>query len=542
MRDSNAAGDTSLWRRRFFKSNPVVRFAIQAAVALSALVAAPALITRQWADERFMMYLPEHLVGSRPWELFRIVVDEIPGYLDTGVFRPFSRLVFYLEHWVVLRFSTATGIHPNVTMAAVKITMVFLLVTMAMLTIDQYRQATGGKPGAVHWRRLYGLSAVLIAVSLVLFNPATHPLTLFPTLYLGTAAVTLAIPLWFGRSWLRYRAGEPLRRMWIRVGSAVIIGALIASSIETAALALPLGFIHLLLLSFAAGDSWVTTWKDMFHSEAFLLWALVVTGFLVVFIPTRVAIADYCSQLTCYRAAEVSLGADAITTFPYRFGAAFFPLTQLSQLNLLEFVGDFPIFLALAFAAAGLGYVVLGRTAIEYEGDERGRRPRLPMALIATYFGATLVLASALASVSGGVQDKGADFSPWRETGFTWIAWAVILAVVLTAVYDLLSARWALVVSGALAVLLAVTALVNQGDMARINAMQDTRLYNEAGLMLVNFDDTPEGNRSRCAVLDDLRDFAPSESEVRKMDLIETYLNSAASNIYGSTFCDSGSG
>jgi hypothetical protein len=72
--------------------------------------------------------------------------------------------------------------------------------------------------------------------------------------------------------------------------------------------------------------------------------------------------------------------------------------------------------------------------------------------------------------------------------------------------------------------------------------MQDTRLYNEAGLMLVNFDDTPEGNRSRCAVLDDLRDFAPSESEVRKMDLIETYLNSAASNIYGSTFCDSGSG
>jgi len=540
MRDSNAAGDMSLWRRRFFSSNPVVRFAIQAAVALSALVAAPALVARQWADERFMMYLPEHLVGSRPWELFKLVVDEIPGYLDTGVFRPLSRLVFYLEHWVVLRFSTATGIHPNVTMAAVKIAMVFLLVTMAMLTIDQYRQATGGKSAAVHWRRLYGLTAVLIAVSLVLFNPATHPLTLFPTLYLGTAAVALAIPLWFGWSWLRYRAGEPMGRMWMRVGSAVIIGALVASSIETAALALPLGFIHLLLLSFAAGDSFVTTWKDMFHSEAFLLWALVVTGFLVVFIPTRVAIADYCSQLPCYRGAELSLGADAISAFPYRVGASFFPLTLISQLGLLELLGDFVLFLLPAVAAGGLGYLVLGRTAIEYEDDERGRRPRLPMALIATYFGAVLLLASGLASVSGGVQDKGADFSPWRETGFTWIAWAVILAVVLTAVYDLLSDRWALMVSGALAVLLALTALVNQGDMAEVNAVQDARLYNQAGLMMVNFDDTPAGNLSRCAVLDDLRDFAPRESEVRKMDLIETYLNSAATNIYGSAFCESG--
>ncbi|MDJ0663230.1 MAG: hypothetical protein QNJ75_01640 [Acidimicrobiia bacterium] len=538
MRDSNAAGDVSLWRRRFFRSNPVVRFTIQASVALSVIVAAPALVARQWADERFVMYMPEHLVGSRPWELFKIVVDEIPGYLDTGVFRPFSRLVFYLEHWAVLRFSTTTGIHPNVTMAAVKILMVFLLVTMAMLTIDQYRQATGGKPGAVHWRRLYGLTAVLIAISLVLFNPATHPLTLFPTLYLGTAAVALAIPLWFGRTWLRYRAGEPLPRMWMRVGSAVIIGALVASSIEIAALALPLGFIHLLLLSFAAGDSWVTTWKDMFHSEAFLLWALVVTGYLVVFIPTRVAIADYCAQLSCYRAAEVSIGADAVAAFPYRVGSSFFPLTQLSQIHLLSRLRGIPELVLLAAAAAGLGYVVLGRTAIEYEDDERGRRPRLPMALIATYFGAVLLLASALASVSAGVQDKGADFSPWRETGFTWIAWAVIIAVLLTAAYDLLTDRWAIVVSVGLAALLALSSIVNQVDMTNINAREDTRLYNQAGLMLVNFDRTESGNTTRCAVMDDLRAFAPRESEVRKMDLIETYLNSAASNIYGDVFCD----
>ena len=540
MVEANAAEGMSLWRRRFFGSNPVVRFAVQAAVALSAIVAAPALVARQWADERFMMYMPEHLVGSRPWELFKLVVDEIPGYLDTGVFRPLSRLVFYLEHWVVLRFSTATGIHPNVTMAVVKLVMVFLLVTMAMLTIDQYRQATGGKPGAVHWRRLYGLTAVLIAVSLVLFNPATHPLTLFPTLYLGTAAVTLAIPLWFGRTWLRYRAGEPSGRMWVRVGSAVIVGALVASSIETAALALPLGFIHLLLLSFAAGDSWVTTWKDMFHSEAFLLWALVVTGFLVVFIPTRVAIADYCAQLSCYRAAEVSLGADAASAFPYRVGAAFFPLAQLSQVDLLSRLRGIPELLLLAVAAGGLGYLVLGRTAIEYEDDERGRRPRLPMALIATYFGAVLLLASALASVSLAVQDLGPSISPHRDTPFTWIAWAVILAVLLTALLDMLSDRWSVVVVAILAASLAFTSVLNQGDLALANESRDTSLHNELGLLMVNFDRTDGGNARRCEVITAIRDLAPDgTTEPEAMRLLAGYLNGAAESIHGTVFCDS---
>ncbi len=541
MAETSTTTDPSLWQRRFFKHNPVARFSIQVSVALSVLVSLPALVARQWADERFVMYMPEHLAGSRPWKLVGQVIDEIPAYLDTGVFRPFSRLLFYLEHWAVVRFGAATGIPPNVVAAGVKIVMIFLLVTMAMLTIDQYRQAAGGIATAVHWRRLYGLTAVLIALSLVLFNPATHPLTLFPGLYLGTAAMTLAIPLWFGRSWLRYRSGAPLRRMWTRVGSAVIIGALLASMIELAYLAIPLGFAHLLLLSFAAGDSWVATWKDLFHSEAFLLWALVVTGFLVVFIPARAAIVQYCQELSCYRGAELSLGGDAASTWPYRVGASFFPIPQWTQIHLIKRLRAAPEFLLLAATAGGLAYAVLQRTVIERDDDQRGRRPRLPMALIGIYFATVLFFASILSAVSGAVQDKGADISPWRETGFSWIAWAVIIAVVLTALYDWLYDRSALVMSVCLALLMAMTAVVNQADMASVNSRLDTRAYNEVGLLLVNFDDTAEGNEQRCAVVDELRDFSPRESELRKMNLIGTYLDSAAENLYGTVFCDSGS-
>lgn len=520
-----------------------MRWSIQVSVLLSALVTLPALVARPWADERFVLYMPESLVGSRPWQFVGQVVDEIPAYLDSGVFRPVSRFFMYLEHWAVVRFGAATGIPPNVVMVLVKLVMIFLLVTMAMLTVDQYRRAAGGKPTEVHWRRLYGLVAVVVGISLVLYNPATHPLTLFPGLYLGTTAFTLAVPLWLGRSWLRYRSGRPLRHMWVRVGAAVIGGALIASMIELTYLAIPLGVIHLLLLSFASGDSWRAVWLDLFHSEAFLLWALVVTGFLVVFIPTRTAINQYCAELSCYRGAEVSVGADAASTLPLRIGASFFPLPQWSQVHLLKRIRGAPEFLLPAVAGAAVVFYTIRRTAIEREEDERGRRPVVPMLLIGIYFATVIFFASALAAISGGVQDKGWEISPWRETGFTWIGWAVVIAVALTALFDYL--RDYAVLVAALSLLLAglgfMTSIVNQADMASVNRRTDTRLYNQAGLFLVSFDDTPEGNEARCGVIDDLRDFAPNESELRKMNLIGEYLDDAAENIYGVVFCDSDS-
>lgn len=543
MTDTEISAAPSLWRRRLFLKNHVMRFSVQVSVILSIIVSLPALVARPWADERFVMYMPESLAGSRPWTLVGQVIDEIPAYLDTGVFRPVSRLLFYLEHWAVVRFGTATGIPPNVVMAVVKIAMIFALVSMAMLTVDQYRRASGGKPTEVHWRRLFGLTAVVIGVSLVLYNPAMHPLTLFPGLYLGTAALTLAIPLWLGRSWLRYRAGRPLRRMWVRVGSAVIIGALLASMIELAYLALPLGVIHLLLLSFASGDSWKATWMDLFHSEAFLLWALVVTGFLVVFIPTRTAINNYCAELSCYRAAELSVGADALSTWPLRVGSSFFPIPQWTQVHLLKRIRSAPEFLLLAVSGAGFAFYVIRKLAIEREGDVRGRRPRLPMLLVGMYFASVLFLATVLSAVSGGVQDRGWDISPWRETGFNWIAWAVVIAVALTALFDWLKEYpvASMSVSVLLAGLVFMTSIVNQADMASVNSRLDTRLYNEAGLLLVSFDNTPEGNTQRCDVIDDLRDFAANASELRKMNILGGFLDDTAENIYGTIYCETDS-
>jgi hypothetical protein len=218
-------------------------------------------------------------------------------------------------------------------------------------------------------------------------------------------------------------------------------------------------------------------------------------------------------------------------------------LPQWSQIHLLKRIRNAPEFLLLGLAAAGLVFYVIRGLVVERADDERGRTPRLPMLFIGIYFGAVVFFASALSAISAGVQDRGWEISPWRETGFSWIGWAVVIAVALTALYDFLRDYPVAVLS--VSILLAVfgfmTSIVNQADMSGVNSRTDTRLYNQVGLLIVNFDDTPEGIEQRCDVLDGLRAFAPNDSELRKMNLIATYVESAANNIYGAEFCDSDS-
>ncbi len=87
MIDVATPAEQPRWNQRVFAKNPVMRWSLQASVLLVTLVTFPALFARQWADERFVMYMPESLVGARPWELVSTVYNEIPSYIEAGVFR-----------------------------------------------------------------------------------------------------------------------------------------------------------------------------------------------------------------------------------------------------------------------------------------------------------------------------------------------------------------------------------------------------------------------------------------------------------------------
>lgn len=58
----------------------------------------------------------------------------------------------------------------------------------------------------------------------------------------------------------------------------------------------------------------------------------------------------------------------------------------------------------------------------------------------------------------------------------------------------------------------------------------------QAGWRLVDFDSS--ANTERCETIDELRDLAVSDTELRKMNLVAAHLDDAAHNHYGQLFCD----
>ena len=150
------------------------------------------------------------------------------------------------------------------------------------------------------------------------------------------------------------------------------------------------------------------------------------------------------------------------------------------------------------------------------------------------------MLASFLAAISSGLQAKGFNPAPWRETGFGWIAWSVVISVGLALVLERVSARaWLAFGLAIVGVVFVAVTVVNREDMRRVGIDEEGILHITAGRQLIDF--SLEDNDLRCATMDGLRAVAVTDGEVRKMDLIEEYLDQSALNFYGVVFCDSDS-
>lgn len=514
--------------------------------ALASLVALPALSARPWADERFILYWPEKIAGARPWRLLSQAIREIPAYLDTGNFRPVSRFEFYLEHWAVVRASVASGIPPNVTMGFVKVTMLALLVMALLWTLNQYRRAASMSDYGIPWRMVVGATVVFFAVSIVLYNPSRHPLTLFPGLYLSATGFALLVPVWLGREWLRTtgpaargsRFGRP-----VVLATWFLVGAIAAASIELTYMAIPLGIAHIVLLAVAAGQRLKAAVRGVLASGVFRSWLALSVGFLAVFIPTRTAITLYCRDLPCYRATEPAVGLDFLSVLPSRALAGFFPVTVGGDHPYLTRAPHVsPEYLAIGFLVAVIAGVWLWRTIRPHGAppDERRLSSGTFAGPLGLYLGVMLVLASSLGALSSAVQDSGFVLNPWRETAFVWVAWSGLFGLGAALLLERLRGRrWAAVLAVALIAGMVVPSIVvNYRNMERVRLQTVGRLHIEAGTLLVNFDRTPEGNTNRCDVIDGLAVVGPSGSEARKAALVADFLDVAARNHWGKLYCD----
>jgi hypothetical protein len=514
-----------------------MRRSLLTGTVLASLVALPALFARPWADERFVMYMPEKLVGGNPFLLWNQVMREVTAFIDVGVFRPMSRLGFYLEHWLVVRAGIVTGIAPNVMMSVVKVAMIAFLLATGLATVDQYRRAASD-PGRL-WQRTIVLLPFLFAGSLVLINPAVHPLTLFPGLYLGTASLALAIPLWLGRALLRNTQPRGVRFLG-HLGIAALLGAVLASMIELAWIGLILGLAHLILLRVQQ-----IGWRNLasvVHLHAFRLWVAMAAGFAVVFLPARFFIARYCAAGGCYAAASPSVGVEFVALLPFRIGSAFAPVGLLAQFRSVVRMMTHPsvaLLISFGIAVVAGALLVLAWRRTDGEDGDGGTSMVAPGRVVplVAYYTIVILLAAVISAVSSGLQAKGFNPAPWRETGFGWIGWAVLASVGLALLADRLRAKpWSAVALVLIVLTFTATTVINREDMRRVSADPEGMLHITAGHQLVDFD--PAENAARCATIAGLREVAGSGSELRKANLEASYLDAAAQNNYGVLFCD----
>ncbi len=485
------------------------------------------------------MYMPEALVGGNPLALWSQVMREVTAFIDVGVFRPMSRLAFYLEHWFVVRTGILVGVAPNVVMSIVKIAMIALLLYTGLRTIDQYRSVGSG--GERIWSRVLILLPIVFAGSLVLINPAVHPLTLFPGLYLGTASIALLAPVWVGAVLLR---DEKLVGwgLWVRYAAIALYGAVLASMIELAWLGLPLALTHMILLQ-TQRRGW-SSWRSLAglrHEYAFRMWVFMTAGFGVVFLPARFFIARYCAAGGCYDAAVPSFGGGFFALLPLRIGSAFAPVGLVAQFREVLRLMTRPsgaLLISFGIAVIAVGLLVIAWRTVPGERDRSGPPASMrTVGPIAVYYSVVILLGAVLSAASTGLQEKGLNPAPWRETGFGWIAWAVLISVGLAVVTEVLRSRMWLLIGSVLFVLtITATTVINSEDMRRVGLDAEGSLHIQAGWQLVDFDSS--ANTERCATVDGLRDLAVNDNELRKMKLVAAYLDDAAQNHYGQLFCE----
>ncbi|HKX74849.1 MAG TPA: hypothetical protein VJR05_05605, partial [Acidimicrobiia bacterium] len=148
-----------------------------------------------------------------------------------------------------------------------------------------------------------------------------------------------------------------------------------------------------------------------------------------------------------------------------------------------------------------------------------------------------IILAALLSSLSLAVQQGELGLRPWRESGFGWVGWSVLLALISATLLTRPERLLRLLTGGVLIVGVFLAAVQNQTDLARERSDPEARLHNQVATLLVDFDPTESGNAQRCQVAGQL--LALPNADSNRMPFLVGLLDAVATNHYGTSFCSS---
>ena len=411
----------------------------------SALIMAPLLGLTFHSDQRIMMYWLTGAFGADPFAIVNQNLAEIDDFLRQGNFRPLGRFVIYVEQTSIFEIAAGTGVAPHVIQGVVRLVMVSALAVAAMCFVvalyDSARSASISGAATVR-RRLLDSSAPLppvlaafpsVAASTLVVSGALHPVSFFPFFFVSVAIYLLLVPLYVC-------SGAAMTRRGIGIRSAILCAALGMVSAMTSEL---LYLVPVVCLLTIAARGWLSRQpgRELVRSSAFSRFIALSAGFLVVFVPSRLAIAAECSRGECYEGSSAALSTLAVEQWLGRAVAGLQYQTLSSTLagdydNLssardpIDFVTN--VWLILVIVALGY-FAVVAAIRVSRAPESAGHLPagdlrRFGAALCG--LGGVLALASTLmVSLSEGLQgwhDRGFGLDQWRDSLLVQISWALV--------------------------------------------------------------------------------------------------------------------
>lgn len=530
----------------------------------SALVMAPFLGLTFHSDQRIMMYWLTGAFGADPFAIVHRNLAEIENFLRQGNFRPLGRFVIYMEQTSIFEVAVGTGLAPHVVQGMVRLVMVSALAVAAMCFVlalyDSARSASTSGTAAAR-RRLLDPSAPLppvlagfpiVLASTFVVSGALHPVSFFPFFFVSMAIYTLLVPLYVCSGTALEQRGTTLRQ-------AVLCAVLGMVSAMTSEL---LYLVPLVCLLTIASRGWLSrlTVGDVVRSSAFSRLIALSTGFLAVFVPSRLAIAAECSRRECYEGSAADLSNLAVEQWLGR-AVAGLQLETLSSLLAGEYDNlsstrdpiDFVTNVWLILVVLSLGYFAVAAAIRVSRASESadllpaGAQRRLGAVLCG--MGSLLALASTLlVSLSEGLQDwhvRGFGLDQWRDSLLVQVSWALVLYGLAVVVLSYIGrgkdrrARRAWLAAG-------VTALVFVMSMNAFMANDKLSIWRRSGsdgsvvnlisTASVDFDRSERGQAIRCELIAAYADRNCEDCWHSGARVLEE-LNRLSRSRYGKDFC-----
>ncbi|MFA9429668.1 hypothetical protein [Egicoccus sp. AB-alg2] len=501
------------------------------AAVLPLLTTLPLLGIAFRADKRFNIYAFGGEYHGRPWGLLVDTARGVPTYLNNhGNFRPLGRILERSQDLLTFELSFLLALPANVTsrlLGSVSMVALVVLSTLLAAAVASRTPLRAAPPSAVAHLVPLAAAGLLIAAG------SQSTVVLFTDMYFSTAAVVVGVAL------VAVRHG-PFERRRLGTGAVVgafLLGAAMASFNELAYLVAPVAVLAV------AGRGLLTlrlSVRDLVASAAGRQLGAGMAGFLAVFVPLRLYIAQRCSVTTCYAQSEVHLSSDVPGVLVNRLGSwlpwsawdvavgrtpgNWFLTSRAADLLVWAVI----VALAVVMARRASAAPVVGGRAL--------------LAVAAT--GAVTTLSAALlTALSREVQQRALDGWPlghgWRESNLLLAGVAMVLVAGLLALAgrDRGPRRRAVVAAGTavLTVVCLVTVSANQTFARAERTSAEPPLHDRIALEMLAFVPTPEGDARRCALLEEF--FEVNGNERHHQRLRHAVRNGAQAQ-WGRPFCE----